>query len=141
MSMTQTSARAVVFGYHTVGVRCIKTLLARGIKIELVVTHEDNPNETIWFESVANLCAEHGIPTITPSDAKSPELHAQIAAIAPDFIFSFYYRNMLPVELLALAKKALTTCTAPYCRSIVDACRSIGQCCMVKPKRAQLCMK
>lgn len=96
--------RAVVFAYHSVGVRCLKVLLAHGIDVALVVTHDDNPAETIWFESVAALCAEHGIATITPTDANSPALHAQVAALAPDFIFSFYYRNMLPVSLLALAR-------------------------------------
>lgn len=103
--MQPTTPTAVVFAYHNVGVRCIKTLLARGIHIALVVSHEDNPAETIWFESVAALCAESGIPCITPADPKSPELSARIAEIAPDFIFSFYYRHMLPVELLALAKR------------------------------------
>ena len=95
---------AVVFAYHSVGVRCIKTLLARGVQIALVVTHEDNPNETIWFESVVELCKEQGIPTITPADPALPELMQQITEIAPDFIFSFYYRHMLPISLLALAK-------------------------------------
>lgn len=101
--MNASQPTAVVFAYHNVGVRSIKTLLARGIRIALVVSHEDNPAETIWFESVAELCREHDIPCITPADPKTPELQAQIAAIAPDFIFSFYYRHMLPVELLALA--------------------------------------
>jgi methionyl-tRNA formyltransferase len=95
--------RAVVFAYHNVGVRCLKVLLARGVDVALVVTHEDNPAETIWFESVAAQCREHGIPFVTPADPKSPELLAQIQAAQPDFIFSFYYRHMLPVELLALA--------------------------------------
>ena len=95
---------AVVFAYHSVGVRCIKTLLARGVQIALVVTHEDNPNETIWFESVVELCKEQGITTITPADPALPELMQQITEIAPDFIFSFYYRHMLPISLLALAK-------------------------------------
>lgn len=97
--------KAVVFAYHSVGVRCIKTLLARGVEIALVVTHEDNPAETIWFESVAELCREHGIPTVSPDNPNSAELAAQITAIAPDFIFSFYYRHMLSTELLALAKR------------------------------------
>ncbi|MFZ6753035.1 formyltransferase [Undibacterium sp. Dicai25W] len=103
--MTQTPTTAVVFAYHNVGVRSIKTLLARGVQIKLVVTHEDNPAETIWFDSVAALCKEHGIESITPTDPKNPELRAQIAEIAPDFIFSFYYRHMLPVDLLGLAKR------------------------------------
>lgn len=103
--MTDTPSSAVVFAYHNVGVRCIKTLLARGVHIALVVTHEDNPAETIWFESVAELCRQHGIPSITPADPGSPELLEKVAAIAPDFIFSFYYRHMLPTNLLALAKR------------------------------------
>ncbi|HJV51679.1 MAG TPA: formyltransferase [Noviherbaspirillum sp.] len=97
--------RAVVFAYHNVGVRCLKVLLARGVEIALVVTHQDNPSETIWFESVAALCEEKGIPHVTPDDPKSPGLFEQVQAIQPDFIFSFYYRHMLPVELLALAKQ------------------------------------
>jgi len=103
--MNQTPATAVVFAYHNVGVRSIKTLLARGIQIKLVVTHEDNPAETIWFDSVAALCKEHGIESISPADPTTNELKTKIAAIAPDFIFSFYYRHMLPVDLLALAKR------------------------------------
>ncbi|QDZ27427.1 formyltransferase [Noviherbaspirillum sp. UKPF54] len=96
--------RAVVFAYHNVGVRCLKVLLARGVQVALVVTHQDNPAETIWFESVAALCREKDIPFVTPDDPKSPELFKQVQALQPDFIFSFYYRHMLPVDLLALAK-------------------------------------
>ncbi|HEY4073102.1 MAG TPA: formyltransferase [Herbaspirillum sp.] len=96
-------ATAVVFAYHDVGVHCLKVLLARGVDVALVVTHEDNPSENIFFGSVAALCAEHGIPSITPEQADTPELLARIGVIAPDFIFSFYYRNMLPPALLALA--------------------------------------
>ena len=97
--------RAVVFAYHNVGVRCLKVLVARGIDIALVVTHHDNPAETIWFESVAALCDEMGIPWIAPADPATPELHAQVAAAQPDFIFSFYYRHMLPAAVLALAPR------------------------------------
>ncbi len=98
-------ARAVVFAYHSVGVHAIKVLLARGVQIDLVVTHLDNPQETIWFESVLELCRQHEIAAITPEHGKDPDLHAQVAQIAPDFIFSFYYRHMLPMPLLALARQ------------------------------------
>lgn len=96
--------KAVVFAYHDVGVHCLKVLLARGVEVALVVTHEDNPSENIFFDSVAALCGEHGIACIAPEKADTPELIAQIGAVAPDFIFSFYYRNMLPAALLSLAK-------------------------------------
>lgn len=97
--------RAVVFAYHNVGVRCLKVLLARGMEVPLVVTHQDNPAETIWFESVAALCAEQGIETITPDSPADPALAERIAQCKPDFIFSFYYRHMIPASLLALAKR------------------------------------
>jgi methionyl-tRNA formyltransferase len=96
---------AVVFAYHSMGVRCIKTLLAKQIDIVLVLTHEDNPSETIWFESVANLCVEHGIPFSTTSDVKSDELLKKIKTLAPNFIFSFYYRHMLPMSILTTASR------------------------------------
>lgn len=96
--------KAVVFAYHNVGVRCLKVLLARGVDVALVVSHENNPQEAIWFDSVAAVCEEHGIPVVTPDDPDNPALFGQISALQPDFIFSFYYRHMLPVKLLALAK-------------------------------------
>lgn len=96
---------AVVFAYHSVGVRSIKTLLARGVEVKLVVSHEDSASETIWFESVAALCEEHNIPRITPNDPNTAEIIAQIAALKPDFLFSFYYRHMLSSEILSIAKR------------------------------------
>jgi methionyl-tRNA formyltransferase len=95
--------RAVVFAYHNVGVRCLKVLLAGGVDVALVVTHEDSASENIWFESVVSLCRAEGIPFITPQDANSPELLAQVKAAQPDLMFSFYFRNMLPAALLAVA--------------------------------------
>ena len=95
--------RAVVFGYHNVGVRCIKVLLAGGVDIALVVTHEDSPTENLWFESVADLCRAEGIPYVTPGDARAPELLAQVQAATPDMLFSFYYRHMLPASILEVA--------------------------------------
>jgi methionyl-tRNA formyltransferase len=97
--------RAVVFAYHNVGVRCLKVLLAHGVEVPLVVTHEDSPQEEIWFDSVAAVAAEHGIPALTPADPNAPELVNQVAATRPDFLFSFYYRLMLKPPLLALAPR------------------------------------
>jgi len=91
---------AVVFAYHNVGVRCLSVLLAHGVDVQLVVTHTDNPNEAIWFDSVADLAARHDIPVITPDDPNTPEIVAQIRALQPGFLFSFYYRNMLKKDVL-----------------------------------------
>jgi len=97
---------AVVFAYHDVGVNCLKALLSAGIQIDLVVTHQDDPNENVWFGSVAKLCEEQKIPYITPSANQLVDLVPQIQKLAPDYLFSFYYRHMIPAELLACAKIA-----------------------------------
>ena len=97
---------AVVFAYHDVGVNCLKALLAAGIKVDLVVTHQDDPNENIWFGSVAKLCTDQNIPFITPNASELVDLVPKIQALAPDYIFSFYYRHMIPAQILACAKIA-----------------------------------
>lgn len=97
---------AVVFAYHDVGVNCLKALLHAGIQIDLVVTHQDDPNENVWFGSVAKLCEEQKIPCIAPNANQLIDLTPQIQKLAPDYLFSFYYRHMIPAELLACAKIA-----------------------------------
>jgi methionyl-tRNA formyltransferase len=94
--------RAVVFAYHDVGVRCLRTLLARGVEVPLVLTHSDAPGENIWFESVAQHAAWHGIEVLTPQNPNLPQIIQQVRAARPDFLFSFYYRSMLGSELLSL---------------------------------------
>ncbi|HET7922727.1 MAG TPA: formyltransferase [Gammaproteobacteria bacterium] len=94
--------RAVVFAYHNVGVRCLSALLAQGMKVALVVTHEDDPNETIWFGSVRKLAELHHIPVATPADPNTHDFVQQVKALAPDFLFSFYYRYMLKAPLLKI---------------------------------------
>ena len=98
------TARAVVFAYHNVGVRCLKVLLAHGVDVPLVVTHTDDPGEGVWFGSVADTAANYSIPSMTPDDPNLPEVVARAAACRPDFLFSFYYRRMLKAPLLALAR-------------------------------------
>lgn len=96
------SVRAVVFAYHNVGVRCLSVLLAHGVKIPLVITHLDNPGETIWFDSVAELADLHDIKIITPDDPNTQEIFNIINELQPSHFFSFYYRLMLKRELLSL---------------------------------------
>lgn len=96
--------RAVVFAYHNVGVRCLSVLLAGGVDVRLVVTHQDDPKEEVWFDSVARLAARHGIPIITPDDPNTDDVIARIQNEHPDFFFSFYYRKMLGETLLSLPR-------------------------------------
>jgi methionyl-tRNA formyltransferase len=97
---------AVVFAYHDVGVNCLEALLSAGIQIDLVVTHQDDPHENIWFGSVAKLCIDQNIPYVTPSANELVNLIPKFQTLAPDYIFSFYYRHMIPAPILGCAKIA-----------------------------------
>ena len=100
--MSSASPSAVVFGYHNVGFRCLQVLLDQGVRVPLVFTHDDDPAEAIWFDSVAALAGRHGIEVLTPEDANTPGIGARLQALAPDFLFSFYYRRMLSPALLGI---------------------------------------
>ena len=93
---------AVVFGYHNVGVRCLRTLLARGVDVALVVTHDDRPGEEIWFDSVRRTAEDYRIPVVAPDDPNTDEVLDRVREARPDFLFSFYYRSMLGAPLLAV---------------------------------------
>jgi UDP-4-amino-4-deoxy-L-arabinose formyltransferase / UDP-glucuronic acid dehydrogenase (UDP-4-keto-hexauronic acid decarboxylating) len=60
--------KAVVLAYHNTGCVGIRALLAHGFDIQAVFTHEDDPNENIWFESAAELAASNDIPVYAPAD-------------------------------------------------------------------------
>ncbi|HEX7053282.1 MAG TPA: formyltransferase [Burkholderiales bacterium] len=96
-------SRAAVFAYHDVGVRCLRVLLDAGVAVPLVVTHRDDPRERVWFASVAELSRERGIPTLL--DPGNEEIESRLREIAPEFIFSFYYRRLLPEAVLRLASR------------------------------------
>lgn len=86
---------AVVFAYSEVGVRCVRELIASGIKIPLLFSHTDDPKETQWFGSVQQLASENGLNVVTPHSPNTMEWIAQGTQLKPDFVFSFYYRYML----------------------------------------------
>ena len=98
-------ARAVVFAYHDVGVRCLKTLLSGGVAVPLVVTVPDDPREQQWFASVAATAADYGLDVVAPEDTHAPRLIRRISELQPDFVFSFYYRSMLGAPLLRAARR------------------------------------
>jgi methionyl-tRNA formyltransferase len=94
----------LVFAYHNVGYECLDALMTHGDNVIGVFTHEDNPEEEIWFRSVASLARQHAIPVFTPDSVNTPEWKARIREMSPDIIFSFYYRNMISEEILAVPR-------------------------------------
>jgi len=96
--------KLIVCAYHNVGYRCIEELLRQGAEIALIFTHEDSPTEEIWFRSVRALADAHAIPYLT-TDISCPANVERVRAIGPDFLFSFYYRNMITPAVLEIPKR------------------------------------
>ncbi len=99
------AASAVVFANHDVGVRCLSVLLSAGLHVPLVVAHDEEPQEIAAFASVVETAIVNGIEVALPDDVNDDGFVRRVAAIAPDFIFSFYFRQMLGSPLLALARR------------------------------------
>jgi methionyl-tRNA formyltransferase len=78
-------------------------LLQAGVEVPLVVTHRDDPAEKRWYASVADFARKHGLSVLEDPEAAS--LEKKVGALRPDFVFSFYYRKMLPLALLKAARR------------------------------------
>ncbi len=94
--------RILFFGYSEVGYTCLDLLLDRGANVVGLITHEDHPDEKIWFKTPAIAASEHGIPVYTPESVNTPEWIEKIAALKPDLILSVYYRHMIGQPILDL---------------------------------------
>jgi methionyl-tRNA formyltransferase len=97
--------RSVVFAYHDIGYVALEELLRAGATVAAVITHDDDPGETIWFRSVRHLAEGYGLPVYAPHTVNTPEWVERIRGWEPDFLFSFYYRKLLPSDVLALARR------------------------------------
>ena len=99
--------RLVVMAYQDIGWVALDELLSLGADIAAVVTHRDDPGENVWFRSVADRARRADLPVLMPASVNEPEVIATIARLAPDVIFSFYFRELLSPEVLGLARAAL----------------------------------
>jgi methionyl-tRNA formyltransferase len=94
--------RSVVFAYHEIGYVCLEELLEFGADVACLFTHMDDPREEIWFRRPAELAEKQGIPIHTPDNLREPPWIHLISSVKPDVIFSFYYRHMIPNEILSI---------------------------------------
>jgi methionyl-tRNA formyltransferase len=97
-------SRIVVFAYSDTGHACLKHLLERGRVPVLVATHRDSPDEARWFPSVAELAKSAGIEPVVMENPLDPSSISRVRAARADLILSFYYRRVLPEEMLAAAR-------------------------------------
>jgi len=96
--------RILVFAYHNIGYECLKVLMHWNEEIVGVVTHEDDPDEEIWFQSVAELAHRNGLSVFTPDNPNTAEFINLLRGLSPELILSFYYRKLLSKEILSVPR-------------------------------------
>lgn len=95
--------RIIFFGFSDTGYKCLKYLLEEGLNVVAIFTHDADPHENRWFESVEALGKEFGIKVYKPSTLKTEKWARKIKYMRPDLILSVYYRNLIPVEVFSCA--------------------------------------
>ena len=96
-------AACVLFAYHEMGAACMEALLGLGAPIAALFTHQDDPHEEVWWRSCAEIARQNRIPVFAPERVDA-EVAGQIAAMAPQVIYSVYYRHLLPDAVLNAAR-------------------------------------
>ncbi|WP_233968518.1 bifunctional UDP-4-amino-4-deoxy-L-arabinose formyltransferase/UDP-glucuronic acid oxidase ArnA [Pectobacterium polaris] len=94
--------KAIVFAYHDIGCVGLEALKQAGYEIQAVFTHNDASGENHFYGSVAKVAAEMDVPVFAPEDVNHPLWVNRIRELAPDVIFSFYYRTLLSDDILQL---------------------------------------
>jgi len=92
--------RAIVFAYNDMGCSGLRALIDQGFEIVAVFTHRDDASEAPSFASVAEQAAKFDVPVYAPVDVNHPLWVERIRDMAPDIIFSFYYRNLICQAIL-----------------------------------------
>ncbi len=94
--------RIVLFGYGEMGCTGLEFLLSQKEDVAAVLTHRDDPAEKRWYRSLAEVATAAGVPLLYGEETRLPEA---VAALKPDLILSFYYRSMIPMEVLTIAPR------------------------------------
>jgi methionyl-tRNA formyltransferase len=101
--------RIVFMGNHNMGVICLKRLIDLGEQIVGVVAHPDNddPHETVWYDSVKELALGHGLKVFQPNDVNTPEFVATLSSLKPDLIVVVSFRQILKKGVIQVPQKGV----------------------------------
>ncbi len=104
--------RVLFCGYSQLGYRAVGLLREMGWEPAAVVTHRDDPAEERWYRTPAEAARELGLPLHYSEDlaaaarAGGEGIAGLAERLAPDLVLSVFYRDMLPVRVLAAARQA-----------------------------------
>ena len=94
---------AVVCAYSSVGTAALEGLLEAGVDVCALYTYPQEMDE-LWFTPPAAVAAVQGIPVHLAPAFNDEAVYAAIRAHRPDFLFSFYFREMIQASFLELPR-------------------------------------
>jgi len=96
-------ATAVVCAYSSVGREALAGLLDAGVDVLALYTYPQSPDEA-WFEPPEVLARGRAIPVRMEPRFNEDTVFETIRAMRPDFLFSFYFREMIQGRFLEIPR-------------------------------------
>ena len=97
------SPTAVVCAYSSVGTAALEGLLEAGVEVKALYTYAQGADE-LWFTPPATVAEAHSIPVHLAPAFNEDSVYEAIRAQQPDFLFSFYFREMIQARFLELPR-------------------------------------
>jgi methionyl-tRNA formyltransferase len=94
---------AIVCAYSSVGTAALEGLLEAGVEVLALYTYPQAADET-WFTPPAVPAQARGIPVHMAPAFNEDAVYEAIRAQRPDFLFSFYFREMIQARFLELPR-------------------------------------
>jgi len=94
---------AVVCAYSLVGRNALEALIDCGIEVLALYTY-NQPEADKWFEAPAEYARRRNIPVFIEADFNSGAAENHIRKLSPDFLFSFYFREMIDSKILQIPR-------------------------------------
>lgn len=94
--------KIVFIGGKQIGVNCLRTLIKREIKPELVVGNLDDSGVDSWHESLIRVAAENNLAFIKQCQIRNNNLIFKIQKINPEIIFCIGGTQIITPEILTI---------------------------------------
>jgi methionyl-tRNA formyltransferase len=94
---------AVVCAYSSVGTAALEGLLEAGVEVHALYTYAQGADEQ-WFTPPAAVAATHGIFVHHAQAFNDDAVYDSLRALHPDFLFSFYFREMIQARFLEIPR-------------------------------------
>lgn len=94
---------AVVCAYSSVGTAALEGLIGAGVKVLALYTYAQGPDEQ-WFTPPETVARAQAIPIHLAPAFNDDGVYETIRALSPDFLFSFYFREMIQARFLDLPR-------------------------------------